>query len=181
MVAVVKIIVMLQSYSWSAFFFLMGALSLLWYAWVALTAYRKECLAFFKLSRGEPQSISTPLATVKKTGSGIQKAPDAPPSVMGKSRSTEGLESSMLGELSFASESNDGVGLKSDIIAELKEIFTLLADNDGDKGDFIGLLEALKLRYPPLATHPARPQINSFIKAHAPFLLSLEELENLWD
>jgi hypothetical protein len=181
MVAVVKIIFMLQSYSWSAFFFLMGALSLLWYAGVALIAYRKECLAFFKLSRGEPESIPNFPAAAKKTGSGIQKMPDALPSVMGKSRAAQGVESSMLGELSFASESNDGVGLKSDIIAELKEIFTLLADNDGDKGDFIGLLEALKLRYPPLAAHPARTQINSFIKAHAPFLLSPEELENLWD
>jgi hypothetical protein len=172
---------MLQSYSWSAFLFLVGGLSILWYAGVALTAYRKECLSLFKLSRGEPESISARKSAANKPNHWVQKTQNTPVSVMGKSRAAQGLESSTLGELSFTSENDNGVGLKSDIIAELKEIFKLLADNDGDKGDFLGLLEAMKLRYPPMATHPARTQINSFIKAHAPFLLSLEELENLWD
>lgn len=100
---------------------------------------------------------------------------------MGRSREAQGLESSSLAQVSFANDNQDGVGMKSDIIAELTEIFTLLAENDGEKGDFLGLLEAMKLRYPPIGGHPARVQINNFIKAHAPFLLSMEELENLWD
>ncbi|WP_316736753.1 hypothetical protein [Pedobacter aquatilis] len=172
---------MLQSYSWSAFLLLMGGLSILWYAGVALTAYRKECLSFFKFSRGAPEPGLTHPKTVETKSIERTEKMATPLSIMGKSRETQGLESSSLGELSFTSDSNEGVGLKSDIIAELKEIFTLLADNDGDKGDFLGLLEAMKLRYPPLAAHPARSQINSFIKSHAPFLLSMEELENLWD
>lgn len=172
---------MLQSYSWSAFLFLVGGLSLLWYLGVALTAYRKECLSLFKLSRGKPEAIPNFPTPVERPENDNQKTYGITLSVMGKSRSIQGLESSSMAEVSFTSEKNDGVGLKSDIIAELREIFTLLADNDGDKGDFLGLLEPMKLRYPPMAAHPARSQVNNFIKAHAPFLLSLEELENLWD
>lgn len=172
---------MLQSYSWSAFFLAMGGLSCLWYAGVALTAYRKECLSFFKLSRGKP--VDSPPA---RSGAVLVGQPAAGkksdhPAIMGKSRSPSGLESSSLSELSFTAGNNEAVGLKSDVLAELKEIFTLLAENDGEKGDFIGLIEAMKLRYPPIASHPARAQINSFIQDHAPFLLSIEELENLWD
>ncbi|KQS36845.1 hypothetical protein ASG14_07355 [Pedobacter sp. Leaf194] len=111
----------------------------------------------------------------------FQEPQPVQPSVMGLSKTPQGLRSSSISEVSFAPETNGEVGLKSDIIAELKEIFTLLAENDGDKGDFLGLLEAMKLRYPPMASHPACAQINSFIKAHAPFLLSKQELENIWD
>lgn len=172
---------MLQSYSWSAFFLLMGGLSCLWYAGVALTAYRKECLSFFRLSRGKPVDIPSSRSAGVREGQPVPAEVPEGPSVMGKSRKPDGLESSSLSEVSFTSENNIGVGLKSDILAELKEIFTLLAENDGEKGDFIGLVEAMKLRYPPIASHPARAQINSFIQAHSPFLLSIEELENLWD
>jgi hypothetical protein len=172
---------MLQSYSWSAFFLSSAGLVLIWYLGLAFTVYRKESISFFTSSR------EGPLLIPNATGESTQKDTDDQqaaklPQVIGKPRLAAGLLASGSSELGFASPHGGAdIGLKSDLIAELKEIFTLLADNDGTKSDFIELIAAMKDRYPPIAPHPACAEINAFIKAHAPFLLSLEELENLWD
>ena len=177
---------MLQQFSWTTFLIFFAVLSALWYLALLLTVFRSDAIAFLS---GSPSSRST--NSVGDAGSAEKQADPADHEIMGKSKMPEGLEVVSMCALSFSvgdqSAYNDEdlkseqVGLVPDVIQELKEIFGILEKEDGTKQDFFSLAAMISEKYGRIGSNPNIGRINEFIRDHAPFAVTLEELEYLWD
>jgi len=177
---------MLQHFTWAQFLIASAVFSLLWYATILLTAYRKEFLLFFagkRIDNFPPSNREVPVKEDLST--------DSQTSMMGASKLPEGLEVVEMGTLSFAGnngcehiderEESDKIGLVPDVLQELKEVFEVLAAEDGNKKDFIDLAKMISDKYGRIGSNPNISDINTFIREHAPFAISPEEIENLWN
>lgn len=108
---------------------------------------------------------------------------------MGPSKPVEGMEKVSMSAITFATETehstdrlhDDQLGLIPDVIYELKEIFELLARQDGNKADFFRMIHLVCEKYGRIGSNPNISQVNLFIREHAPFALSNAELEDLWN
>lgn len=177
---------MLQQFSWTTFLIFFAILSALWYLMLALTAYRKE--TFGLISRSDPSSQRSP--AVNPQGEQLDSESIAN-EIMGKSRMPDGLEVVSMSALSFSvtgdsayspdDAKSDQLGLVPDVLEELKEIFAVLAKEDGTKQDFFSLAGMISEKYGRIGSSPNIRQINTFIRDHAPFAVTIEELEYLWD
>lgn len=157
---------------------------MLWYVGVILLFYRNELNAFLG---GKPNGLGSealPHRWDKGVDTVLEEEVLEDEELMGRSKMPEGMEVVETAGISFASNSTDKVqqiGLVADVLQELKEVFAVIARQDGNKSDFFGLMEMVRQAFPAIGSHPNIGQINAFITAHAPFHLSPEELENLWD
>ena len=177
---------MLQHLTWTQFLIASAVFSLLWYVTILLTAYRKEFLLFFAGKHVHSLPTSNQEIPVKDDRSAHPQ-----PSMMGLSKLPEGLEIVEMGALSFAGnnsgehiddrEQSDKIGLVPDVLQELKEVFEVLATEDGTKKDFIDLARTISYKYGRIGSNPNITHINAFIRDHAPFAISPEEIENLWN
>lgn len=110
---------------------------------------------------------------------------------MGKSKMPEGLEVVSMDALSFSvgdesssideNHKSDQLGLVPDVIQEIKEIFGIIEKEDGTKQDFFSLAAMISEKYGRIGSNPNIGRVNEFIRDNAPFALTLEELEYLWD
>lgn len=177
---------MLQQFSWTTFLVFFAVLSALWYLVLLLTVFRKDAIAF--LSGAASKSS---IGSVSDTVSSEQQPDSLEQEIMGKSKMPEGLEVVSMAALSFSVRENssgidenhksDQLGLVPDVIQELKEIFGILEKEDGSKQDFFALAAMISEKYGRIGSNPNIGRINEFIRDHAPFAVTLEELEYLWD
>ncbi|MDQ0966856.1 hypothetical protein QFZ20_002259 [Flavobacterium sp. W4I14] len=177
---------MLQQFSWTTFLIFFAMLSALWYLMLALTVYLKEA---FGLISGSNLNSQTSLALNPK---GEEEDKDQiADQIMGKSKMPEGLEVVGMDALNFSvagdsadspdDAKSDQLGLVPDVLQEIKEIFAVLAKEDGTKQDFFSLAAMISEKYGRIGSNPNIGQINAFIRDHAPFAVTLGELEHLWD
>jgi hypothetical protein len=177
---------MLQQFSWKTFLIYSAVLTALWYIGLLFTVYRREALAIILGSGLPPSAIAKPEADVAQSGTtGMETE------IMGSSRMPEGLEVVSMGALSFSAPEDqalDAAGAKSeqlglipDVLQELREIFGILAKEDGTKQDFFSLAAMISEKYGRIGSNPNIGKINEFIRDHAPFSVNMAELENLWD
>ncbi|MEJ5996260.1 hypothetical protein WG904_17655 [Pedobacter sp. Du54] len=176
---------MMQQFSWHQFLFATGVLTVLWYVGVILLYFKVE-LNSLLASGSSSGRVSQPLPHrwEKDVETVEEESLVEDDGLMGKSKLPDGMSVIGTEQISFASD--DGakvqkIGLVSDVVQELKEIFSVLAKQDGNKKDFFGMMEMVRLNFPSIGSHPNIGQINAFISEHAPFHLTPEELENLWD
>ncbi|WP_316846870.1 hypothetical protein [Pedobacter psychrodurus] len=177
---------MLQQFSWMTFLIFFAILSALWYLMLAITVYRKET---FGLIAGSRLHVSNVLATNPQREE--EEEDQIADQIMGKSKMPEGLEVVSMGALNFSvaedaayspdDAKSDQLGLVPDVIQEIREIFAVLAKEDGTKQDFFSLAALISEKYGRIGSNPNIGQINAFIRDHAPFAVTLEELEHLWD
>lgn len=173
---------MLQQFTWQQFLVASMVLSLIWYLGVILIFYRTEFLRFLKRDGISSTSEKLPHRWENKVD--VLQEELQEDELMGKAKLPDGLSSVTAGSFGFTSSEKDKadqVGLIPDVLQEIKEVFALLEKEDGTKSDFINLMEVVKENYPKIGSHPNIGRINQFISDHAPFHLSSEELENLWD
>jgi len=183
---------MLQQFTWTDF--LLAALPLLtaWYAWLFLVygkgrngsgGLSSRQVSFSGLTGGAAAGGYPVSGSGVLPGFGDKGYDD----LMGKPRMPEGISRVVASDLVFADVAADGVvqeaeaGLVMDVLAEMKDLFGILAKEDGTKQDFFKLIEALKEAYPGIGSHPGIAVINAYVVDHAPFLISVQELESLWD
>lgn len=188
---------MLQQFSWLQFWIAAGMLSLCWWAAVLLLFFRRELGVWFgsgaaAVSSGErsPGSAGSDASRlphrwengVESFDGGELLAP-ASDDLMGKPKMPEGMSMVASGDFGFAADASreDQVGLVPDVLEELKTVFQLLAAQDGSKMDFLLLMKPVREQFPGIGSSPALLRINAFIRDHAPFHLSVQELEDLWD
>ncbi|RYZ90716.1 MAG: hypothetical protein EOP04_03010 [Proteobacteria bacterium] len=184
---------MLQQFSWGHFLIAMVVLNLVWYVFVVLVFYRAEVMAFLGRGAGDGVRVgngggrdSQKVQPAGKATSGsderIKREVDA--ALMGSSRLPEGVEVKSSSQVRFSASDADGkydqVGLISDVVQELKEIFLELEKGAGDKKDFFRLLGRLKEEYGPLGGHPSVSALTGFIVERASFHLTADEIDNLW-
>lgn len=168
-------------------------LSLVWYAGVFLWFNRRGNLV---LKLGGAAGAGTKVRTKLRPGlpgkgSGGELEEDfAVEGLMAKVKLPEGMEliasnelrfSGMTGEAASGSVHYDQLGLIPDVLEEIKEVFGILAKEDGTKQDFFGLMKLVGEKYPKISSHPGLSGLNAFIRDHAPFAISAQELEDLWD
>jgi hypothetical protein len=175
---------MIQQFSWWQFTVATGAFTLLWYIGVVLLFYRMELSS---LLGGKPIGKETqplPHRWEKDVETLTEEDGMETENLMGKPKLPEGMSVASTDQIGFA-QSGDAkqqqIGLVPDVLQELKEVFAILAKQDGNKKDFFGLMEMVRLNFPAIGSNPNIGRINDFISEHAPFYLSPEELENLWD
>ncbi|CAH0279271.1 hypothetical protein SRABI27_03726 [Pedobacter sp. Bi27] len=114
--------------------------------------------------------------------------------LMGKAKPQQGMERVASGNPVFAPAQKDNgeadqvangevatVSLYEDLTAGIREIYEILAANDGNKQDFFGMIAELKAQFGPLGSSPCIARVNTFIRDSAPFAVSQGELESLWD
>ncbi|MFA6275795.1 MAG: hypothetical protein WC622_03550 [Pedobacter sp.] len=173
---------MLQQFTWQQFLIASMVLSLIWYAGVILFYYRTEFLSF--LGRTE-NSKSEPLPHRWETGVEVLENGNLQEDeLIGKAKLPEGVASVAIGSFGFVQtedERETQVGLVPDVLQEIKEIFGIIEKEDGSKKDFFNLMEMVREKFPKIGSNPNITRINQFISEHAPFHLSADELENLWD
>lgn len=171
---------MLQQFSWQQFLVAIAVLTLIWYVAVILIFYRKELKAFFK---GKPPEQPNHDPLPHSWDNYVDDLPDeTKDDLMGKSKLPEGVSIIDMEELQFSEPDSkvEKLGLVSDVIEEIKLIFKILGQEDGNKQDFLKLMAEVKSRYPKISSSSSLPQINEFILSNASFHLSPQELEDLW-
>lgn len=171
---------MLQQFSWQQFLVAIAVLTLIWYAAVILLFYKKELKAFLN---GKPPEYPTNKPLPHRWEDKVDELPAvAEGELMGKSKMPEGVSVIDMEELQFSEpdDKTEKLGLVSDVIEEIKLIFKILGQEDGNKQDFLKLIQEVKIRYPKIASSSSLSQINEFIQTNASFHLSSEELEDLW-
>ena len=171
---------MLQQFTWQQFLIAALILSLVWYIAIIFVFYRKALGNFL---RGKPNGE----ASIERLAHAWEKDFEEADSedLMGKQVTPEGVHTASMSDFSFAPKEDSGkeqqVGLMADVLQELKSIFNILQNEDGNKADFFSLLKLTKAKYPKIGSNPNIHYVNEYIRDHVPFLLTKEELEDLWD
>lgn len=177
---------MLQQFTWQQFLVATAVLTMLWYLGVILIFYRREVLHLFGKSKAKPiNEFKTNEPLPHRWESGVERLnEEAEEGLIGGTKLPEGMDMVGTEDIGFAPRA-DGkeqqIGLVPDVLQEIREVFSFLASRDGSKKDFYGLMETVRDKYPKIGSNPNIGRINDFIIANAPFHLSEEELENLWD
>ncbi|HEY0054909.1 MAG TPA: hypothetical protein VGB63_06095 [Pedobacter sp.] len=172
---------MLQSFTWQQFLVAALVLSFIWYAVVLLVCYKRGRKGF---SQEKKQSTPEPLQHYWNSKQEFEELSEEEDDLLGKSKLPEGVSNMGMGSFGFVKSEigkEEKLGLVPDVIEELRRIFNILAKEDGNKGDFFSLLQLVKVKYSKIGSSPWVMEINQFIQEHAPFHLTNEELENLWD
>lgn len=168
----------------------MVVLNLVWYVFVGLVFYRAEVMVFLGRGAGggDPAGRggspkAQPSGRATNTGDErIEQEVDA--ALMGSPRLPDGVEVKNSAQVSFSAPDVEGkygqVGLVADVVQELKEIFSQLEQNAGDKKDFFRLLGKLKEEYGPLGGHPSVGALTGFVLENVSFHLGEDEIANLW-
>ncbi|MCX2450048.1 hypothetical protein OQX61_02085 [Pedobacter sp. PLR] len=170
---------MLEQFSWRDFILVMGVLTAIWYLGIILIFYREQFCAFL-VGKRFPTGVALESVLQQKHKGSADHADD----LMGKSKLPEGVHEMGIAELSFAgaeSDLLDQVGLVPDLLEELKQIFKWIETSDGNKQDFFKRISELRISFPRISSNPNLDTINTWITQHAPFHLSNDELESLWD
>lgn len=162
-----------------------AVLSLVWYAGVFL---------WFNQRRGIGLQIGKSRLRPSLPGRGavaLEEEGFEEHELMAKVKLPEGMELLAAENLRFAgtldgiegaaANQSDQLGLIPDVLEEIKEVFGILAKEDGTKQDFLRLMKLVREKYPRISSHPGLAGLNAFIRDHASFHLSNEELEGLWD
>lgn len=178
---------MLQQFTWQQFLVAALVLTVIWYVAITLTFYRKEFFGLFGPKLTTHSSERLPHRWEKGVDKLAGIVSEEEPDLMGKSKLPDGM--SRVSSDAFGFSGNDQnpdskveqVGLVPDVLEELKGIFSSLAANDGDKLDFMEMMDTVREKFPKIASSPNIGRINTFIAENAPFYLSKDELENMWD
>ncbi len=170
---------MLQHFTWPQFLIAALILSLIWYIAIALLYYRKDLTDLLTGKEFNLQNEPLPHGWEDEVDEITTNE------LMGKPAKPEGLEIVSMNRFGFGPKDNSAkslqLGLVPDVLEELKTIFNILQKEDGSKSDFFSLLELTKAKHPGIGANPNVQYITDFIRENAPFMLSKEELENLWD
>ncbi|NQX42339.1 hypothetical protein SAMN05421820_11159 [Pedobacter steynii] len=168
---------MLEAFTWQQFLIAALILSVVWYVGVGLLYYKTEISNFLS---GEKGKSSEPLPH------GWQNKVDTlEDNLIGASVQEHGVSIVEADDFSFlprelASSELDPLGELADVQQEIKSICAILEQEDGSKEDFFSLFAMIRNKYPKVASSGLAPELKDFIREHAPFHLSAEELENLW-
>lgn len=170
---------MLQQFTWQQFLVAALILSLVWYMAIVLLYFREELKNLFK---GGNKHDYPKERLPRDWESELEDESD---DLMGEPVKPEGVSTVSTSDFSFGSKQEalkeSQLGLIPDVMEELKGIFRILEKEDGDKSDFFSLLKLVKAKYPKINSNPNIDYLNDFIRERVPFLLTTEELENMWD
>ena len=132
---------MLAQFTWQEFWLAILLLTLLWYSGIILFYYRKELNLFF--SKGSNLKEPLPHRWSDRVEEPTQK-PEEHHILLGASKPAVGTSTVSMGQISFGQDENaksEQLGLIPDVLQELKEIFSILEKEDGNKQDFFNMME----------------------------------------
>jgi len=174
---------MLHGFSTLQLIVVLLVLALVWYGGVLMFFYLKRKRGPFGVGNAGKWADQRADRGQQNKGSADAGEPLAG-DLMGKAKLPEGMSSVGMEDIGFMDfdgrDVEDQQGLLPDLLEEIKNVFLILAKEDGNKRNFLDLMKAVKENYPGMASHPRIRRINEYIAEHAAFHLSAEELENIW-
>lgn len=179
---------MLFPFTMQQFLIAAVVLSLVWYAGVFLWFYSRRG-AGLQLG-GSAGGRLRPAVPGKGSAVALERQESDEQGLMGKVKLPEGMDVIPFEELRFSDRVEgagsgvnqaDQLGLIPDVLEEIKEVLGILAKEDGTKRDFMDMMRAVRERYPKISSHPGLAGLNTYIRDHASFHISPQELEDLWD
>ncbi|MGY4539454.1 hypothetical protein ACVW0P_003888 [Mucilaginibacter sp. UYNi724] len=175
---------MLEQFTWQQFLVAAFVLSLVWYLAIFLLYYRDKAKVIFtpKTKEKSPEKLRKEWAHELEDEPELKEAENG--GLMGRPVEPEGMETVAMDGIRFAEKPHNKeqqLGLVPDVLEELKGVFRDLENKDGGKSDFFPLIHRIKEKYPKIAASDNLEDINRNIRDNAPFLLTDEELEDLWD
>jgi hypothetical protein len=179
--------IMLQQFTWQQFLVATLVLTIIWYVAITLIFYRKEVFGLFDPRITTRSTERLPHRWEKGIDQLAESVNEEELDLMGKSKLPDGMSRVSSDAFGFSGGNQDEdqkmeqIGLVPDVLEELKGVFLNLAANDGDKLDFMEMMDAVREKFPKIASSPNIGRINAFVSQNAPFYLSKDELENLWD
>lgn len=169
---------MLAQFTWAQFLVAAAVLTIIWYCLVILVFYRKELKSVLS-GKPAPEESTGPMPH-RWDQKVDQFETEAEDHLMGRSQLPEGVSVISAEEIGFADAQTQQLGLVADVLEEIKTIFGILVKEDGNKQDFLNLMQSVRESYPKIASHPNLDQINDFILSNASFHISKEEMDALW-
>jgi hypothetical protein len=175
---------MLQQFTWQQFLVATLVLTVIWYVGVVLIFYRKEFFDLLNRKRNSGPRASLPHRWEREVDQ-LAVSEDQT-ELMGASKLPEGMSNTTTDAFGFSGGTSEDsrfeqLGLVPDVLEELKVVFAKLSKIDGNKRDFMDMMSDVREKFPKIASNPNIGRINEFISDHAPFHLSAEELEDIWD
>lgn len=186
---------MLDMFSWRDFLLAAGLMVMVWYALVGLVFYRPELQSLFRIGVGQGDSggdlkagrggeiVAVPVVSGGVEVSDASADKELSDGLMGVRKMPEGMSVVTAGQVSFADPDGSKVhklGLVSDVVQEINEVFAFLKEKGGGKREFMFLLQEVAGRYPGIAGFPSLASINAHVLEHATFELSVSELMEVW-
>lgn len=168
---------LLQSFTWQTFLIAAMILSAVWYLGIGRLFYRKYIAGFLSGGRGKG---------FEPLPHGWQNEVDElAPDLVGGQKQEHGVSVLEADEFHFvpagsAATAPDPLGELADVQQEIKSICRILEKEDGTKEDFLSLFVMIRNKYPKVASSGLLRELNEFIREHAPFHLSEQELDSLW-
>lgn len=176
---------MLQQFTWQQFLVATLVLTLIWYVAVILLFYREELFGLVAEKKGPALNDRLPHRWERGVDE-LEVDTEEGPELMGASKLPDGMSLTTSDAFGFSGDGPldrkmEQIGLVPDVLEELKAVFAKLSQSDGNKRDFMDMMTGVREKFPKIASSPNIGRINSFISDHAPFHLSAEELEDIWD
>lgn len=109
----------------------------------------------------------------------VAEIPDEAEGLMGKPVMEQGVSMLAAEDFGFVDKTRQ-LGMVPDLQRDIRDICRVIAENDGNKEEFLLMFPMIREKYPWAAKSALLPQLNGFIRESVPFHLSEEELENLW-
>lgn len=176
--------IMLHQFTWQQFLIATLIFTLAWYVVVIVLFYRHKIAAILSGRSGLAQTERLKRDWEEDLEDDYPEDED----LIGKQALPDGVSEVEMQMIAFApkvAHQEDDyremeLGTVPDVLEELKTIFHILENENGNSDDFITLFSLVKAKYPQIRNTPNEAAINEFIRENLPFEISNEELDSLW-
>jgi hypothetical protein len=175
---------MLHFFTWQQFLIASLIFTIGWYVVVFLLFFKGKISGFLSgKSKQPPEKIK------REWEDDLEDDPDEEESLIGKQALPDGVSEVEMHMLGFAPKVHTDedayrdmeLGIVPDVLEELKNMFHILEQENGEADDFISLFSLVKAKYPGIAGTPNEAAINEYIRENASFSISDDQLANLWN
>lgn len=171
-----------KSFTWQQFLVAALVLSSIWYLGVLPLLYRRQFSLWLDRKRKRP--AVEPLRNAWDEE--LEEAVGVEDGVIGRTKLPEGMSRVDSLGFGFVGDVDEDArelqqGVVPDVIQELKSIFRIIEREQGTKEHFFSLFALVKAKYGAVRDTPSQAALNEYIREHALFPISDDELMNLWN
>jgi hypothetical protein len=174
---------MLHQFTWQQFLIATLIFTMVWYAVVILLFYRDKIADVLSGRSGVVQHDR--LKRVWEED--LEDDFPGDEELMGNHALPDGLSEVEMHMVAFVPKTIDKdddlkiqLGIIPDFLEELKTIFHVLENENGNAEDFISMFSLVKSQHPNIRNTTNQDAINNLIRENLPFVLSEEEINRLW-
>jgi hypothetical protein len=158
--------IIFHQFTWQQFLIAALVLTAAWYVMIGLLCFRKELSGLRK-----PEKLK------KEWEEDLED--ERQDDLMGGAKAIPGMETVEMSAISFVPKEQQ-LGIIPDILEEFKSILHILERDNGGKAEFLSLFGLVSAKYPQVKGTANQDALNDYIRENLPFVITEEELEELW-